>query len=46
MDELDGVEAQKRAQKSAEIEQVEPDAYENSDETDVDPENPDGEPQK
>jgi hypothetical protein len=46
MDELDGVEAQKRAQKSAEIEQVEPDAYENSDESDIDPENPDGEPQK
>jgi len=41
MDELDGVEAHKRAQKSAETEQVEADVYKNPDEIDVNPENPD-----
>ncbi|MFZ9585595.1 MAG: hypothetical protein ACO280_11665, partial [Pseudohongiellaceae bacterium] len=41
LDELDTVEESKRAQKSAEIEQVEPDVYKNSDEIDVNPENPD-----
>ncbi len=41
MDELDGVEAQKRAQKSAETEQVEADVYKNPDEIDINPENPD-----
>jgi hypothetical protein len=41
IDELDGVEEQKRAQKSAETEQVEADAHTNPDETDINPENPD-----